>query len=159
MQSTEREMLMEKRSFKIRNCYCVFKSFGWQRIYFDIKNMYLERHIPNSLFSLTEAFCWSQIETLNPPRDTWIAIGYQQKLRFNMQTGSDSFATNHSKWQFYVNGIPKAYPGAYLVRSKRSSGSLGIFLREITSVFNYSKAVYLFYVVLNFKIACIAKIE
>lgn len=43
-----------------------------------MENMYLERHIPNSLFSLTAAFCYSQMETLNPPRDTRIAKGYQQ---------------------------------------------------------------------------------
>lgn len=114
-----------------------------------IENTCLERHILNSLFSLSAAFCPSHMETLNPPRDTWIAKGYQKKLWFNRQTASDSFATNQSKQQFYINGIPKAYPRTYLVRSKRSPRSLGIFLREITSVFNYSKAVYYWFLVVS----------
>lgn len=124
-----------------------------------MENMYLEKHMLNSLFSLTAALCWSQMETLNPPRDTWIAKVYQQSCGSRCKLPV-THATNQSKQQFHINGIPKTYPGAYLARSKRSPGSLGIFLREITSAFNYSKAVYYcIFLVLNFKIACIAKIE
>lgn len=60
----------------------------------------------------------------------------------------------------FIEKVPKTCPEAYLARNKGSTGALGIFLREITSLLkSLEEAYYCSFGFKTFRRACVAKIK